>query len=51
MHGEHNWDQNQLRDHCEEDTTDHHYQEVSLVVDHPIQVEIVVAIRYRLTTA
>jgi hypothetical protein len=50
MNREHNGNQDQLGDHGKEDTTDHHYQEVSLVVDHSIQVEFVIPIRNGLTT-
>jgi hypothetical protein len=46
MHREHNRDQNQLGDNRKQYTTDHHYQEVPLVVNHPFQMELIVAIRY-----
>jgi len=50
MHRKHDRHQNQLGDHREQYTTDHHDQEIPLVVDHPIQVEWVVAIRDGLTS-
>jgi hypothetical protein len=50
MNREHNGNQDQLRYHGKEDTADHHYQEISFIVDHSIQVELVIPIRYGLTT-